>query len=183
MALETASALLLGAFAWTFAEYALHRWLGHDPRLRPNPFASEHVRHHGEGNYFAPAWKKAASAAAVAAGLLVPAAAVAGRGAGLAFVAGFVGTYLAYEVVHRRQHTHPGFGPYGRWMRRHHFHHHFTNPRVNHGVTTPLWDFAFGTYRPAGFIRVPAKLQMPWLADPATGRARAAWAEHYEIAG
>jgi len=178
---EIPTALLLGTAGWTLAEYAIHRFLGHDPRTRPNPFATEHVRHHGEGNYFAPGWKKACAAAAVAPALLAPTAAIAGWGAGLAWVGGFLGTYLAYEVVHRRQHTHPGFGPYGRWLRRHHFHHHFTDPRANHGVTTPLWDWVFGTFRPAGFLRVPARLQMPWLVDPATGRVRAAHAAHYEI--
>ena len=78
--------------------YVIHRWLGHDPRFRPNLLAAEHVRHHGEGNYFAPS---------------------------------------------------------SNWV--------------------------FGTYRPAGTIRVAAKLQMAWLADPGTGRVRAAYAEHYDI--
>ncbi len=181
MTLDIAVAFLLGAFTWTFMEYVIHRWLGHDPRFRPNLFAAEHVRHHGEGNYFAPSWKKACAAAATTAVLAGPAVAIAGWATGLGYVVGFVGMYLGYEVMHRREHTHPGFGPYARWARRHHFHHHFTNPRVNHGVTTPIWDRVFGTYRPAGTIRVPAKLQMAWLADPGTGRVRAAYAKHYDI--
>ena len=78
MTLSIAVAALLGIFTWTFTEYVIHRWLGHDPRLRPNPFASEHVRHHGQGNYFAPAWKKAGSAVATTAVLLGPAVAIAG---------------------------------------------------------------------------------------------------------
>ena len=136
-------AALLGAFTWTLMEYVLHRWLGHDPRTRPNAFATEHVRHHGEGNYFAPAWKKGAAAVVTTAVLAGPAVWIAGASAGMAYVLGFVGMYLGYEVMHRREHTHPGFGPYARWARRHHFHHHFTNPKVNHGVTTPIWDFVF----------------------------------------
>ena len=48
----------LGVFTWSFAEYVVHRWSGHDVRLRPNPCAAEHVPHHSEGNYFAPVWKK-----------------------------------------------------------------------------------------------------------------------------
>ncbi len=42
-------------------------------------------------------------------------------------------------------------------------------------------DEALCRDRLAGYIRVPAKLQMAWLADPGTGRVRAAYAEHYEI--
>jgi hypothetical protein len=56
-------AAVAGAAAWTFLEYVIHRWLGHHPRLRGNPFGVEHVRHHSEGNYFAPNRKKAAAAA------------------------------------------------------------------------------------------------------------------------
>ncbi|MCP3986752.1 MAG: hypothetical protein GY723_20395 [bacterium] len=181
MILETVLAFLLGAFGWTFMEYVIHRWLGHDPRLRPNPFAAEHVRHHGEGNYFAPNWKKVGAAIGTTAALLWPAVAVAGWPAGLGAVIGFVSMYLGYEILHRREHTHPGVGRYMRWLRGHHFHHHFTNPRANHGVTTPLWDWVFGTYAPAGMIRVPAKLQMDWLADVETGLVQAAYAGQYEL--
>ncbi|MCP5059247.1 MAG: sterol desaturase family protein [bacterium] len=183
MIFEIVSAFLVGAFGWTFMEYVIHRWLGHDPRLRPNPFATEHVRHHGQGNYFAPSWKKGAAAIATTVILLGPAVWIAGWSAGIGGVVGFVSMYLGYEILHRREHTHPGIGPYMRWLRRHHFHHHFTNPRENHGVTTPLWDWVFGTYRPAGVIGVPAKLQMAWLADAETGLAKPAYAEHYELLG
>lgn len=47
-----------------------------------------------------------------------------------ALVALLVGAYVSYEVMHRRKHTHPGFGPYGRYTRRHHFYHHFVDPRT-----------------------------------------------------
>ena len=162
-------ALLLGAFTWTFLEYVIHRWMGHDRRLRKTPFGIEHVRHHAEGDYFAPTWKKVAIASVVAAALCAPSIAVAGAAAGSAYVAGLMGFYAVYEVIHRRAHTHAGIGPYGRWVRRHHFHHHFVDGRTNHGVTSPLWDLAFRTYREPGVIKVPRKLCMRWLLDPRTG--------------
>jgi hypothetical protein len=71
-------------------------------------------------------------------------------------------------VLHRRLHTHRGFGVVGRCLRRHHFHH-FGNPRVNHGVTSPLWDVVCGTSEAPGVITVPEQLAMDWLVDPATG--------------
>jgi sterol desaturase/sphingolipid hydroxylase (fatty acid hydroxylase superfamily) len=85
------------------------------------------------------------------------------------FAVGFVGMYVAYEVVHRRLHTHRGVGAVGRYLRRHHFHHHFGNPRLNHGVTSPIWDVVFGTFQAPGVITVPEKLAMDWLVDPQTG--------------
>jgi sterol desaturase/sphingolipid hydroxylase (fatty acid hydroxylase superfamily) len=172
---------LLGMFSWTFLEYVIHRWLGHDPRYRGNPFGVEHVRHHAEGNYFAPTPKKAAAAAVVAVVLGGPAVLLVGAH-GAAAIGGLLVMYGTYEVLHRREHTHAGIGAYGRWARRHHFHHHFVDPKTNHGVTTPLWDLVFGTYRAPGVIPVPAKLCMRWLLDDA-GAVRAEHAARYQLRG
>ena len=181
MILKVLSALLLGAIAWTFLEYVIHRWLGHDVRTRPNPFAAEHIRHHSQGDYFAPAWKKALSAVLFVAVLVWPSTSLAGPLAGSSFVVGLVAMYLAYEVLHRRDHTHPGRGSYMRFLRRHHFYHHFTSPDFNHGVTTPIWDWVFGTLRAPGLIRVPRKLAMSWLIDARSGKVHPAYAEHFEL--
>lgn len=169
-----------GVLAWTLAEYVLHRVLGHDTRTRPNAFADEHTRHHAEGGYFAPTWKKALVAAAVVPLAGGAAALVLGDALlGLAFGCSFTVMYVAYEVVHRRAHVHVGQGTYGRYLRRLHFHHHFENPRSNHGVTSPLWDVVFGTYEAPTVIRVPRKLAMRWLADDVTREIRADLAGFY----
>jgi sterol desaturase/sphingolipid hydroxylase (fatty acid hydroxylase superfamily) len=181
MILSVVSSLLLGALAWTLLEYVIHRWLGHDSRTRPNPFAAEHVRHHSQGDYFAPAWKKALAAVLFAGVLIAPSIALAGALVGSSFVVGLITMYVAYEVLHRRDHTHPGRGSYMRFLRRHHFYHHFMDPSSNHGVTTPMWDWVFGTLRAPEVIRVPPKLAMRWLVDPGTGRVRPAYARHYEL--
>lgn len=182
MILSVALALFLGALTWSFTEYCAHRWLGHDRRFRPNGFAKEHVRHHIEGDYFAPAWKKATVGVVMVSLVIGPAVWIAGWAAGTAWVAGFVGFYLTYEVLHRREHTHAGVGPYGRWARRHHFYHHFVDARFNHGVTSPIWDFVFGTYRTTEVIRVPPRLMMAWLGDPETG-VKPELAAHYALKG
>ncbi len=175
------AAAACGVLTWTLLEYLIHRWMGHDRRFRRSPFGVEHVRHHIEGNYFAPTWKKLVIAALVAAALCGPAIAIAGRAVGGAYVAGLIAFYGVYEWLHRREHTHPGSGPYGRWARRHHFHHHFVDARTNHGVTSPVWDLVFGTYQRPAKIRVPAKLCMAWLLDPSTGDIRAEHAGTYEL--
>ncbi len=174
-------ALGLGVLTWTFLEYVIHRWMGHDRRFKRTPFGVEHIRHHIEGNYFAATYKKVLVAAIVAPVVAVPAVAVAGWTCGLLYVAGFIAFYGVYELLHRREHTHAGFGWYGRFLRRHHFHHHFVDGRKNHGVTTPLWDFVFGTYQHPSQIKVPRKLCMPWLIDPATGDVHAAHAQTYSL--
>ena len=168
-----------GALTWTFLEYVIHRWLGHDGRFRGNPFGVEHVRHHAEGNYFAPTIKKLGVAAVVGLVLGIPAALLAGS-AGVAWIGGLLVAYGAYEIHHRREHTHPGRTGYGRWARAHHFHHHFVDPRANHGVTSPLWDVFFRTYRPVAVIPVPRRLAPLWLLDD-TGTLRAEHAARYTV--
>lgn len=172
---------LAGVLTWTLLEYLIHRWMGHDKRFRRSPFGVEHVRHHAEGNYFAPTWKKLLAAALVGAVLYVPATRVGGPAYGPAYLLGLLLFYGAYEVQHRREHTHPGFGAYGRWARRHHFYHHFVDGRMNHGVTSPIWDLVFGTYRKPAIITVPARLCMEWLLDPATGDVRPEHAGTYRL--
>ena len=172
---------LIGIATWTLAEYLLHRFLGHDKRTWPNVFATEHTRHHSQGDYFAPSYKKALAALGALAVLLPVSTAVAGMQRGAIFSASFVAMYLTYEWLHRRAHTHAGAGPYGRFLRRHHFHHHFGNPKANHGVTTPIWDFVFGTLEPSARVNVPEKLAMAWLLDPATGDVRSQFADAYQL--
>ena len=54
---------------------------------------------------------------------------------------------------------------YARWAARHHLHHHFVTPRKNHGVTTPVWDWIFGTYQKATIVPVRSRelAGVPWL--------------------
>jgi sterol desaturase/sphingolipid hydroxylase (fatty acid hydroxylase superfamily) len=169
MIAKVAVALSLGCFTWSFLEYCIHRWLGHDKRYRGNIFDREHTRHHVEGDYFATWWKKAVAAVAFLALASGPAVLIVDPFVGVAWAVGLVGAYLFYELLHRRLHVHRGFFGYGRWARRHHFYHHFVDARANFGVTTPLWDHVFGTHQTAEVITVPRKLIMPWLGDPETG--------------
>jgi sterol desaturase/sphingolipid hydroxylase (fatty acid hydroxylase superfamily) len=171
---------LLGAVTWSFLEYVIHRWLGHDKRFRKNLFAKEHIRHHAVGDYFAPNWKKLIAALTVGTLVGTPAVWLFGS-VGLAYTIGLLGFYSVYEILHRLMHVTPGVGPYARWARQHHFAHHFVDPRLNHGVTSPLWDLVFGTYHRAGQIVVPEKLCMSWLKDQATGKVRADWAQTFVV--
>lgn len=178
-----ALAFVVGVVAWTLTEYTLHRFLGHDKRTMPNFFSVEHTRHHSEGNYFAPTWKKGLFAVLVCALTFAALRAVLAFDVAVAGTLGFGGMYALYEVIHRRAHTHAGVVEYARYMRRHHFHHHFVNPRANHGVTSPVWDHVFGTYEPVTEIRVPKKLAMRWLVDPSTGDVWPRFAHVYRLMG
>jgi len=171
---------LAGVVTWWGLEYVLHRFVGHMPRGR-SLFSREHRRHHAEGDYFAPTWRKVLGVSPVMLLVFAATALALGPLVGATYTTGLLGMYLSYEVFHRRLHTHPPRGRYGRWARRHHFHHHFVNPKANHGVTTPFGDIAMKTREPLGPIPVPERLAMSWLLDAETGDVKAAYANDYRL--
>lgn len=174
-------AAALGAASWTAAEYGLHRFAMHE--LRGRGLASrEHLSHHADVTYFSPASKKLASAAGTTAVAFPLATAAAGRRWATCFTAGMISTYFAYEVAHRRVHTHPPRGVYGRWARRSHLHHHFGAPMRNFGVTSPVWDKVLGTYDDPGVITVPRRMAPVWMLDDA-GEVRPELAGDYRVKG
>ena len=180
--LTIAMSLGLGILSWSFAEYALHSGYAHRAKGR-NRFSREHLKHHSNGLYFAASREKAL-AGSVAFAATTPAAIwIAGVAHGLCFAGAFACTYLTYEYLHRRVHTHAPRTAYGQWMRRHHLHHHYTRPRENHGVTSPLWDHVFRTRIPAGIVRVPEKriCEVAWLIGD-DGEVKPEYAGHYVIA-
>jgi sterol desaturase/sphingolipid hydroxylase (fatty acid hydroxylase superfamily) len=172
-------ALFMGALAWTLLEYVLHRFAGHEARGR-NHFSREHLRHHGTPDYFSPLWQKLLSAI-----VAVPVAGgtwalLAGIGPGIVFGLAFGAMYAVYEWLHKRLHTHAPRGVYGRWARRHHFHHHFGDSEQNHGVTSPIWDIVFNTHAPVQQVAVPRKRAMRWLTDR-DGRLHPEHAGEYQL--
>jgi sterol desaturase/sphingolipid hydroxylase (fatty acid hydroxylase superfamily) len=171
--------VLGGALLWTLLEYLLHRFVFHEQVLGRGP-ASEHAQHHVRVSWFAP-WSAKLRLAALILPVLSAAAWLAGGAAvGVPLISGTVASWLIYERLHRSIHVRAPRGPYGRWARRHHLHHHFRNPRANHGVTTPLWDRVFGTLEPCPKVTVPRRhvAKLPWLVD-ADGEIAARWRAEY----
>lgn len=188
-------AIALGALTWSASEYAIHRFVGHGPRRTSEPglrnlltlrglaakFNEEHVAHHSDPSYFAPSSQKAVGAAVALTLMGTVGSLLVGPRRGLAFGAGFAASYVGYEILHRRIHTHAPRGPYGRWTRRNHLLHHHKSPSKNHGVTNPVFDLLFGTHTPVQVVKVPRQSPPAWLVDPATGEVRTAFAADYSL--
>jgi sterol desaturase/sphingolipid hydroxylase (fatty acid hydroxylase superfamily) len=156
---------LMGVVFWTFLEYVVHRFLGHQSRGK-NPVKNEHGRHHAEVDYFAPFSKKILLAIFV----LVASTIIIGLFAqnwqiGFSFSFGLATMYMLYEITHRRFHVAEPLIRYGLRMRKSHFYHHFMNPKKNHGVTTAFWDRVFGTFEKVESVFMPERLTLPWLID------------------
>lgn len=197
MKLISPVAFAAGVMSWSLAEYTLHRFAGHAPRPRKSEarstgwrawlsplqgdFGAEHQAHHTDTRYFTPTRRKVlAASVALGAGAVAGSFLVGPRRA-LSFIAGFGSMYTAYEIEHRRTHTHAPRGAYSRWTRRHHLYHHFGSPKMNHGVTSPVWDMLFGTYVEPGVIRVPVRHAPRWLLDE-RGEVRGEYRAEYELA-
>jgi sterol desaturase/sphingolipid hydroxylase (fatty acid hydroxylase superfamily) len=171
-----------GAFGWSLTEYLMHRFNGHEMRGKTR-FSREHLAHHAKPDQFAPTSHKLALASVVLLVIGAIATGLIGLHLGLAFTVGFGIAYAGYEWLHRRLHTHAPQGAYGRWARRHHFAHHFTNPNENHGVTSPLWDWVFGTLTESdAAVRVPRRHAPVWMVDPA-GVLQRSFSDDYVLAG
>lgn len=173
-------AAALGSMGWTLAEYLLHRFDGHGMKGKTR-FSREHLAHHADPMYFAPTAYKAATAVLV----VIPIGTLgwfAVGGPGVLFAVCFTATYLAYEFVHRRIHTHPPRNRYAAWARQHHLHHHFNGPSLNHGVTVPVWDRVFGTLAPVEVVRVPRRHAPAWMVDEA-GELRPEYVDSYVLRG
>src|SRR5438046_9596483 len=56
--------------------------------------------------------------------------------------------FLYYEAVHYRVHFSLSESGFIARQRRRHFYHHFANNKRSFGVTSPLWDYVFGTALP-----------------------------------
>ena len=62
-----------------------------------------------------------------------------------AFSAGFLGGYLAYDMVHYHVHHHRPRTRVGRRLRELHMRHHFQDDERGFGISAPYWDRVFGT--------------------------------------
>jgi hypothetical protein len=144
-------------------------------------FSKEHLAHHSKKDYFSTLPQKIAYSGLIAVGLWVGGMLLLGMYTGSFFAGGVFLGYLVYEFIHWSNHMQAPKTAYGRWARRHHFSHHFSDARFNHGVTSPLWDIVFRTYRRPGRIIVPNRLQMNWLVDPETGSVRHQFRNDFQL--
>ncbi len=155
---------ILGIICWNFLEYMLHRFLGHEHKGK-NFFKKEHQIHHSKANYFAPVYKKLIAAIGISIVLFIAFSFFLTTINTISFICGLIGMYGVYENTHYRYHRHdPLIKPFI-ILRKHHFYHHFHNPKMNHGVTTRFWDRVFQTFVKVETVKVPKTMTMDWLIE------------------
>lgn len=139
-----------GLAFWTLLEYVLHRWVFH---FTPSPdweFAQDvHFLIHGVHHD----WPHDADRLVMPPVLSIILAVVLGYPIYFAigprffapFFAGLVSGYIWYDMTHYAVHHLKPRTEAGAKLRKHHYLHHFKTPEARYGVSTPLWDFVFGT--------------------------------------
>jgi sterol desaturase/sphingolipid hydroxylase (fatty acid hydroxylase superfamily) len=146
--LAIAALFLLGMFAWTFAEYVLHRYVFHWTNETPGG-RRVHFLLHGVHHEYPSDKDRLVMPLLTSVPLSFVFYAlftfVLGRALGEPFFAGFVVGYLFYDGTHYYVHHFLPTTRWGKFLRRHHMTHHHADHGGGFGVSTPLWDLAFRT--------------------------------------
>jgi len=171
---EQVLAFAAGLFAWTFAEYTIHRFVFHAPEhievavrktlaaLAPGEPALGAIRGwhhvfyffaHGVHHDFPSDSKRLVMPPSVSVPLVVLfwlgfRFALGPVWAAEVFV-GFLVGYLAYDTIHYAVHHFSVRSPALLYLKKLHFRHHYRDPAADFGVSSPLWDFVFRTTSPA----------------------------------
>jgi sterol desaturase/sphingolipid hydroxylase (fatty acid hydroxylase superfamily) len=127
--------IVIGALAWSFSEYAVHRFLFH------RRFRKDHWAHHLDPTaYIGISGIPICAAYAL---LLIPAGWLGLQSAHAGFMLGYFCYLVVHYAIHRTAYQDMGIL---RWLTRNHELHHQRGRETNFGVTSPLWDFVFLTY-------------------------------------
>jgi sterol desaturase/sphingolipid hydroxylase (fatty acid hydroxylase superfamily) len=147
---------LVGVLLWSFAEYMLHRFVFH---FQPRTPAQEKAifLFHGVHHYQPQDKTRLVMPPVVSIPLsflfyalfYLVFAILLGLPHWIApAFAGFVTGYLFYDITHYATHHFPMRRGIWKFLKRYHMQHHYKTPDERFGVSSPVWDYVFGT-RPA----------------------------------
>lgn len=148
-----AGLFLSGVFAWTLTEYLLHRFVFHyEPTS--NIGKRLHFLAHGVHHDYPNDSLRLVMPPVISVPLAVLFywffRALLGETYLPAFFAGFIVGYICYDMIHYATHHAPMTTTgVGLWVKKHHMRHHYQTDDRFYGVSSPLWDYVFGTMWPA----------------------------------
>lgn len=161
-ALEALGLSLLGLTAWTLMEYGLHRFVLHGLQ----PFRRWHAEHHRRPTALIGA-STLLSATLFTVLVFLPTLAWGGPWRACALTLGVAAGYLIYTITHHATHHVEAGNGWLQRRRRWHLQHHQGERTSRYGVTSSLWDHAFGS---AGWPRAagmgPSAPQGPHALPP-----------------
>ena len=154
---ELASIFAGGLLVWTLAEYAIHRFVFHFEPKANYPALERllflfHGIHHVQPQIKSRLVMPPVVSVPLAAFFYAFFVVVVGRWLARpqwvnALFAGFIIGYVCYDMIHYATHHLPMRGRLLKALKRQHMQHHFQTPDERYGVSTPIWDVVFGTWR------------------------------------
>jgi sterol desaturase/sphingolipid hydroxylase (fatty acid hydroxylase superfamily) len=146
--LEGVGMFLVGILIWTLTEYTLHRFVFHyEPKSELGKRI--HFLTHGVHHDYPNDSKRLVMPPSVS----IPLALVFyflfwvlfGATYVAPFFAGFIFGYILYDEIHYATHHALMKGKVGQFLKHYHVLHHYKDPSKRFGVSSPLWDYVFGT--------------------------------------
>jgi sterol desaturase/sphingolipid hydroxylase (fatty acid hydroxylase superfamily) len=139
---------VLGVLMWTFLEYTLHRYFFH---LEPKTERGQRIHFllHGVHHDY----PSDATRLVMPPGFSIPLAVLFyylfvlmfGRQFMPPAYAGMVFGYICYDMLHYATHHFSMKRGVWLWLKQYHMRHHYQDEHTGYGVSSPLWDYVFGT--------------------------------------
>jgi sterol desaturase/sphingolipid hydroxylase (fatty acid hydroxylase superfamily) len=155
----------LGLLAWTLLEYLLHRFFFHlvpdgsfEGKLRQ---FMVHGYHHEFPNDRMRLVAPLLLSIPIATSILVVYVVLFGRYEFLMCYAGTAAGYIAYDWVHYYTHHFRPTTRLGKFVRRYHMEHHYRDSESHFGISSPLWDWVFGTAKGRSSASGPGEPLVP----------------------
>ena len=144
---------LVGLFFWTLTEYLLHRFVFHFEAR--NAFQERiiflfHGVHHAQPQcktrLVMPPVVSIPMAVIFYGGLTLIVGLLLGQPQLVGPLAsGLIIGYIIYDLTHYATHHLPMRSGYAKYIKRYHMQHHYKDPDTRYGVSSPVWDWVFGT--------------------------------------
>ena len=149
-AFSASSLVAAGVLFWSLNEYLMHRYFFHYPatsKVGKRIVFLFHGNHHDD--------PQDPSRLVMPPGAGIPIAMVfyfifkllLGGEACMPFFAGFITGYLIYDYIHFGAHHFSPTSKVGIAIKENHMKHHYMAKKGKWGVSSPLWDHVFGTYK------------------------------------
>jgi sterol desaturase/sphingolipid hydroxylase (fatty acid hydroxylase superfamily) len=141
---------IIGWFCWGFFEYTFHRYAlhytGKDGGIRP-PGNETHLAHHRNPKHLEREYVPLHEGLPIALAFFLGATFLTGGWQLATFLyAGFMLGYLFYELLDFEAHHGKAKGRIMRYYKKYHLQHHHADENARYGVTSPVFDYLFGTY-------------------------------------
>ena len=147
-ALDMSGLIVAGLFIWTITEYLLHRFIFHFHAT--TDFGKRisfmfHGVHHDYPNDTKRLVMPPSVSIPLAVGFFFLFQAILGDIFVAPFYIGFIAGYLFYDISHYAIHHFNMHSKFWLVIKNHHMRHHYQDPELGFGVSSPLWDLILKT--------------------------------------